>query len=167
LWRASFDADANSYYYRFDSHMTGLILGSAIALTPRPTISPLVATAALGVLIVLFTTARIADARSTITSAELVSALLVLYAVGRPVGLVGTILRHPVAQFIGTRSYAMYLWHFPVIFALDITHTVSMGTAIALAITVGMSELSYRTVEAWSRHVKSREAAVRSAQLRA
>jgi peptidoglycan/LPS O-acetylase OafA/YrhL len=65
------------------------------------------------------------------------------------------ILRHPLLQYVGARSYSLYLWHWPVLIigeaALD--HSPNALERIGLiAISVVGAELSYRFVENPIRH---------------
>jgi len=50
-------------------------------------------------------------------------------------------LAHPVLRWLGTRSYAIYLWHWPIIVLLDLPPLVT------LAITAFVSEASMRLIE--------------------
>jgi peptidoglycan/LPS O-acetylase OafA/YrhL len=59
-------------------------------------------------------------------------------------------LSHPVLQWLGSRSYALYLWHWPLLVfaeyqfgALDVVQRLA-----ALAVTFVLAELSHRLVEA-------------------
>lgn len=78
------------------------------------------------------------------------------------VGAVGVLLAaradslwtgHPLAQWLGTRSYSLYLWHWPVVVALNYLGRQAEPQAIgaALLLTLILGELSYRWVEAPSR----------------
>lgn len=62
------------------------------------------------------------------------------------------VLEHPVMQWAGSRSYAMYLWHYPLLlvcFKLNVSHNMpAVGPIIAaLTLTCLAAELSYRLVE--------------------
>ncbi|MEY4345144.1 MAG: hypothetical protein RL032_976 [Pseudomonadota bacterium] len=54
-----------------------------------------------------------------------------------------------VAQWLGTRSYSIYLWHWPVVVALRYAEKFDLPSAVAagLAITCLLGHLSYRWVE--------------------
>ncbi len=75
------------------------------------------------------------------------SAVLVVAAVGGPVGAVLSIA--PL-RWIGTRSYALYLWH------VGISELSDVGFAPALGLTMVASELSYRLVESPIRRGRER-----------
>jgi peptidoglycan/LPS O-acetylase OafA/YrhL len=56
---------------------------------------------------------------------------------------------HPVAQWLGTRSYSLYLWHWPVVVALvylEMQADVS-SIVIGMALTLVLGDLSFRWVE--------------------
>ncbi|MEK6668658.1 MAG: acyltransferase family protein, partial [Pseudomonadota bacterium] len=65
---------------------------------------------------------------------------------------------HPVAQWLGTRSYSLYLWHWPVVVALRYTDVLSEPWAVplGLSVTVLLSMVSHRWVETWGRERLSR-----------
>ena len=56
---------------------------------------------------------------------------------------------HSTAQWLGTRSYSLYLWHWPIVVALTYLELQSDPKAIAagLVLTLVLGDLSYRLVE--------------------
>ena len=56
---------------------------------------------------------------------------------------------HPVAQWLGTRSYSLYLWHWPLVVALVYAERQIDPVAIAagLILTLLLGQLSYALVE--------------------
>lgn len=56
---------------------------------------------------------------------------------------------HAVAQWLGTRSYSLYLWHWPVVVGLTFGEWQGSSIAIAagLAVTLLLGHLSYKWVE--------------------
>ena len=60
---------------------------------------------------------------------------------------------HPVAQWLGTRSYSLYLWHWPIVVALTYRGWQADPKAIAtgLLLTLVLGDLSYRLVESPAR----------------
>ncbi len=65
----------------------------------------------------------------------------------------GQLLRSNALQYIGTRSYGLYLWHFPIFtgFAVEGAYPMWIKMCLRVAMTFAVAELSYRTVEAWFR----------------
>ncbi len=60
---------------------------------------------------------------------------------------------HPVAQWLGSRSYSLYLWHWPVVVALRYADVLDKPWAVpvGLCVTVLLSMASHRWVEIWGR----------------
>ncbi|WP_162566340.1 acyltransferase family protein [Variovorax sp. SRS16] len=57
---------------------------------------------------------------------------------------------NPIAQWLGARSYSLYLWHWPVVVGLlylDSQHS-PLAIAAGMALTLVLGDLSYRLVEA-------------------
>lgn len=61
------------------------------------------------------------------------------------------LLRTPVLQWLGLRSYSLYLWSLPAEYLLDRVPALDSGSPVALlvvaAVLVALSEASYRLVE--------------------
>lgn len=64
--------------------------------------------------------------------------------------------RQPL-RWVGTRSYGIYLWHWPVFLVtrpdLDLPVGGALAAAVSLAVTGGLAEASYRWVETPIRRV--------------
>lgn len=155
LWRVSF-SDWQQYYYRFDTHASGLILGALLFFAlPKFKPMPAFAFGGLAVLCLIFATGQIFRAATVITAAELASAALIACAVTRTSGALGTALRHPVMVTVGKLSYAIYLWHFPIAYALRPHFSFAVTSALTLGASAALAAFSYVTVEAWARRMKS------------
>ncbi|ABM95712.1 O-antigen acetylase [Methylibium petroleiphilum PM1] len=81
------------------------------------------------------------------------------------------LLGHPVAQFLGTISYSVYLWHWPVEVALrrfesGILATPTAHIATGLVLSLSIASLSYRWVERPARRLGQSGAAKRGGLLR-
>lgn len=58
-------------------------------------------------------------------------------------------LQHPIVQWLGSRSYSWYLWHWPVLVMAKVLYPdfgVVLGLA-CLSVALVMAEISYRVVE--------------------
>jgi hypothetical protein len=65
---------------------------------------------------------------------------------------------NPVAQWLGTRSYSIYLWHWPIVVGLRYLAQFDqpISIAIGLALTCLLGDVSYRMVEIQSREYLSK-----------
>jgi peptidoglycan/LPS O-acetylase OafA/YrhL len=144
LWRVG-TGDWQQYYYRFDTHATGLILGAALFFY-RPKLGQLSAYAALTGLAVILVVAHIQHSSLVITLAEICAAILIC---SPPQWL-------SRFEWLGKRSYAVYLWHFPIIYYLREHLSFVATAAIGFTASVAMAQLSYITVEAWGRTLRDR-----------
>lgn len=159
LWRSSIP-DWQNYYYRFDTHCTGIILGAMLALIPPirlPRFAPIVAAAAM---LVLFAVAQIRLSVLAIPFAELAAAVLILSP-----GPFAPLLRAAPLQMLGRWSYAIYLWHFPIAYAVrDSVHFV-LPAIETLALSIILAAISWHTVEAWGRALRDRIEAARRVEV--
>ena len=73
-----------------------------------------------------------------------------LFAATRP-GTAATVMNDPRLRWLGTRSYGIYLWHWPIVAlfrpGLDVQWPHAVVAAIGIAAAVGLGELSYRFIE--------------------
>ena len=72
-------------------------------------------------------------------------------AASHPAARFGVLLGNPVMSWLGTRSYGIYLWHWPIFMVtrpdLDIVLRGWSAAAVSLALTFVAAELSYRWLE--------------------
>jgi peptidoglycan/LPS O-acetylase OafA/YrhL len=159
--------DATRVYYGTDTHLFGLMIGVALAFVwsdPRGPLTarawmrwrPVVALVALGGLITLMLTIEQSNPwtfRGGILLASALTAVLVAVLLGRP-GPFQRLMRLGPLEWVGQRSYGIYLWHWPAIVIL----TEAVPTAhdspghwavrgLALVLTLAVSAASYRWFE--------------------
>lgn len=135
-------------YYDLFCRSSGLLLGCLIALTDwygpewfrRLWIVPFLALTA----IVVMGLSPVAAASPLVS---LLSAWLVCACAG-PEGILHRILAWQPIQWLGLRSYSLYLWHYPLLAYLGFLPVSNhVRFLIVLAATGAAAELSYRFVE--------------------
>jgi peptidoglycan/LPS O-acetylase OafA/YrhL len=77
-------------------------------------------------------------------------------------GWVGRLLRRPAMQYVGKRSYGLYVYHAPMLVVFermrvegDLGRNIFIALAGAAA-SFAVAEISYRTLEAWARRGSAR-----------
>ncbi len=162
-------ADLTRVYFGTDTHAFGLLLGVAVAFALHgavarrasiagvgPVWGSVVGGAAVGGLVV---TAAVGGQETvTFPGSSIVASLLTAVAVAVaawPGSWFGRALDAPPLRWIGERSYAIYLWHWPLVVLVtfeltgagpDIEVPVPAGLAV-LAATLVLSAVSYRWLE--------------------
>ncbi len=166
-------ADATRVYYGTDTHVMGLMIGAGLAFawaSPRVAarIRPSrlgapgrwavpIAAAALVACLMFLDEGDPVTFRGGILLASLASGVLVLGVLDRPPGRATRWQRltgHPAARWIGERSYAIYLWHWPVILLVARDNPSAPGTTSHLftrgwcvLVTLALADLTHRWVE--------------------
>jgi peptidoglycan/LPS O-acetylase OafA/YrhL len=168
IWMAVlFDpaADPSRVYYGTDTRSAGLLLGAALGLLWRPTATwrggeevSLVALdlggwAALGALLACFVGIEEFDTflyRGGFVVVAIASTTAIASAV-HPSTVFGRALGHRTFTWVGLRSYALYLWHWPIFVLtrpeIDVPWSPYPTLALRLLLTVAAAEASYRYVE--------------------
>jgi peptidoglycan/LPS O-acetylase OafA/YrhL/lysophospholipase L1-like esterase len=158
-------ASVNRVYFGSDTHAEGLLLGSALALSVPPTGFPKAVTAraravldwagvaaVAGLVVLMFAVGQAGGFawRGGLLLAVVLGGVVVVVA-AHPATTCSRALATPLMRWIGTRSYSLYLWHWPVIVMTERGGAVPMaGVPRLLARIVAMvvlSEVSYRYVE--------------------
>lgn len=165
--------DATRVYYGTDTHVMGLMAGAALAFAwASPSLALWVAPSRWGRVgayavplagVVLLAEMALLDEQSTlafrggIVLASLATAVLVMGVIERRPGGVTAfqrVLRHPVATWVGARSYSIYLWHWPVILLVALDNPSAPGTMSHLLtrlwcvlVTLALADLTFRFVE--------------------
>ncbi|HXQ61091.1 MAG TPA: acyltransferase family protein [Acidimicrobiales bacterium] len=157
--------DPSRVYFGTDTHAGGLLLGAALAIAFPPwnrsrTVSRSarrlmggVGWAAFAGLVALMATLNQFSTftyRGGLQLATVVSAVIIL-VVTHPALRGAQVLATPVLQWIGKRSYAIYLWHWPIFELTRPDIDVSLSgwplTALRLALVAVAADLSFRLVE--------------------
>lgn len=146
--------DPSRVWYGTDTRAAALFVGVALALAwpagrlrrtvPRSARRLLDGVGALGLvsLVALMVTLREDDAelyRGGFLAASVASALVIAVA-AHPASNLGWLLGRRPLRWLGTRSYAVYLWHWPVIQLVS-------PLVLQVGVTLVLSELSWRFVE--------------------
>lgn len=159
-WRNVFIGDWHDYYYRFDTRMSGLILGGIVYFAlDRFRFSQAAVWAGAITLAMIITSGTIHSAALYLPPAEIAAALVIGGIVSGNSGALGTLLKTPIAVGLGKLSYGIYLWHYPIAYAIRDTLPFAQTAIIVALSSIALAALSYVTVEAWARSVKSGGAA--------
>jgi peptidoglycan/LPS O-acetylase OafA/YrhL len=161
-----YGADSGRVYFGTDTHSMGLLLGAAAGALavrarfsiPRPVLRGafLSDIAALAALVGLgLTMARLDEFDPWLYRGGFlgVSALCVVAvaAVPRHGSAVGWVLDRAPLRWVGRRSYAIYLWHWPIAVVtrpgLDIDAPGVVVLGVRVLLTLVLADLSYRLVE--------------------
>ena len=159
--------DATRVYVGTDTRLSGLLLGAALALwwsptrlrrdaTNRVAATVLDALGVGGLIVLLVCFVRINEFDPFVYRGGFllvdVATLLVVAVVVHPAARLGAVLGWEPLRYLGTRSYGLYLWHWPIFQLtrpdLDLSLPGWLITAIRLLALVVCTELSYRFVEA-------------------
>jgi peptidoglycan/LPS O-acetylase OafA/YrhL len=152
----------NFLYLSTTTRVGGLLLGAAAALIWRPwksirpssrLIGPALeagGAASLVILGIAFVTANLTSGYVYQWLLPIVSVCSMVLAVSvthPDASMVRSLLAHPVLVAVGTRSYGIYLWSWPISVIVGATDGSITAFMIAMAITAAVSELSFRFLE--------------------
>ncbi|HEY4779966.1 MAG TPA: acyltransferase family protein [Solirubrobacterales bacterium] len=162
--------DPSRVYYGTDTRAFELLFGAALAMVwPSRKLSPRIGAGARNTLDALGVAGLAAIALMIWQTDQYssflyrggfvllsIATVLVVAALAHPAGRLGPILGCKPLRWIGVRSYAIYLWHFPVI-VLTTPGGIANGTEplrelLQFAAIVGISALSWRYIEDPVRH---------------
>jgi peptidoglycan/LPS O-acetylase OafA/YrhL len=164
-----FGADASRVYMGTDTHAMGVLLGASaaayMAALERGSWGPrLEAKAWTWGFDVLGAAGGVAVCYAMVHWSEFAAGLyrggflafsgvaaLCVVGVSRSHSLLGAALDSKPIRWVGTRSYALYLWHWPIfVFTrpqIDVPLSAGPDLVLRLALTFGAAEASYRLVE--------------------
>ena len=158
-------AETARLYFGSDTHAMTVLVGALLACVWNPSRLPTSVTASTQrVLSALGWTALVALAWFFISGTEqsgwlfrggfllvaVVAAAVVLPA-AHPASRFGVALGNPVMRWVGTRSYGIYLWHWPVFMVtrpdLDLPYGGLSAALTSLVLTGLLAEASFRWIE--------------------
>jgi peptidoglycan/LPS O-acetylase OafA/YrhL len=167
LWRIaslSFVSEWETAYSRFDTRMSGLLLGGLLRvwLARGQTIPP-VAADALGVLgiagvgfsMLFFHWGDGAVLVWGLPLVELASAAIILAASDERTWVHRRLSSRPLV-WVGLISYGLYLWHYPIARALRETAGWPETLLVTLALSLALAALSYHLIERPIRRLRRR-----------
>lgn len=150
-----------SVYPRFDTRLSGLILGALAAATLRyrPVFnvrqSVLLVLGALVVIVCMtHPHGALISLRHGLIVIELFTAACIVAIMHNTAGL--RWLGCASLNYIGRLSYGLYLFHYPVMYYLRDTYGWQSAWVGGSAISLACAALSYHTIEAWVRRLKGR-----------
>lgn len=162
-WLTTLGLFPGSSYFSTYNHADGLLIGCAVAVARG--MSPLRAVllhigsktpVALGAFLFLLLIPIFVDYSMSVTyfavlsGAAIASAVLINHAISAPTSPITASLASRVSQWIGRRSYGLYLYHVPVFSLLtpervDLDRVSLLG--LRVAVTVAVAALSFRFIE--------------------
>ncbi len=154
----------NLVYYGTDTRAFALLSGAALAFlwpsTQRPRISPAVQTgitilgmAGLGLFVgmVLFTTEYETFMYRGGMAILAVATVFLVQSLTMPESFLSKMLGIAPLRWLGVRSYAIYLWHYPIIVlsvALKIPlHNLLIYDLAVIGVSIGIAHLSWQLIE--------------------
>ncbi len=168
LWMGALyhpDADPSRVYYGTDTRTFGLLIGAALAFVWAPQADGTkrarrhwlldgVGFAALGGLVAAFLFMDELNPflyQGGMLLVSIATAMLIAAVVHPQSPLLGPLLGVGALQWIGVRSYSLYLWHWPVFMLtrpqLDTTLEGAPLLGLRFALTFLLAEISFRLVE--------------------
>jgi len=157
--------DPSRVYYGTDTRAAGILIGIALATAWMPWRLPKRVSARykiglniagwgslVGLLAILWKMSEFSPVlyRGGLAVTSILTAV-VIAVIAHPAGGFGKVLSNPVMDWIGTRSYGIYLWHWPIFMIMrpgvDVPWNSMLTFAVRLGLTFGIAELSYRYVE--------------------
>jgi peptidoglycan/LPS O-acetylase OafA/YrhL len=136
-------------YFRFDTRMSGILLGAIAALTHLKVSKHALAMACMALLVLMAlpslpTSYQTEAVTLRITLAELSAFVLICYAAEQ--GRAKFLASRPLA-YIGRLSYGIYLWHFPLVLLLRDTQPLWITLSVTLAFSFTMAAICLHLVD--------------------
>ncbi|MGR6431754.1 acyltransferase family protein [Rhizobium sp. PAMB 3174] len=140
-------------YFRFDTRLSGLILGSLMAFVdwkPRAPLAGAIGALSICVLVALSVSLQFGTTDSMTwgsLTADFAAAGLILSLTATQETRHYRLLSHPALVYIGVISYSIYLWHYPVAKALRAETSPLVTFVVTSAFAILAAMLSYRLIE--------------------
>ena len=157
LYLVQAGVDDETIYRITPTRMDSLAIGCIAALW-RPHVPLALGPAGIALMLACFVTVpKEAMLSPAPTVFALLCAVVVLAAQGA-----SDVLRWPALQYIGTRSYGLYLYHLPIFNALEpLRESGSLSSFMwvnlaKFAMTFAVAEISYRTIERYAATARAR-----------
>ncbi|WP_337269072.1 acyltransferase family protein [Oryzifoliimicrobium ureilyticus] len=146
-------------FYLLYSRVWELLLGSLVAVLPRPayrmiTTNALTAAGLIAILISIFLYTKDTPFPGVAAALPCLGAALIIHA-SCQTGFVSPILNNPISIFVGRISYSVYLWHWPLIVFLRyfLGHALNVEWSLFVVVmSLGLGALSWRFIEQPMRH---------------
>jgi peptidoglycan/LPS O-acetylase OafA/YrhL len=157
IWRSQ--SDATMAFYLLPMRLWELLAGGLVFLVAKQFVASVRVQDGLGVfgwLLIIGSLFKIDSSMvwpSYWTVMPVLGASLVVFASQQH----GVMIRHQIVQWLGKRSYSLYLWHWPWVVALYFTHNNAsfFWLSAGLVASVALAVLSYRWIELPSRRYLS------------
>lgn len=162
VWRILWVAQGQQFYevfFRFDTRASGLLAGALLAalMLEKPRFIeglrqrlPYALWLALAIPLLLELGWDNQGAMVWgLTVVELATVVLLVAAQQRD-GLVFQMLNLPILVRLGTLSYGIYLWHYPVVRYLRAEFAWPIVVVVGLALSSALAALSFYTLESWA-----------------
>ena len=165
LWNVPGGGDASRLYFGTDSHCMGLLLGAALAAVWRPGALPrrlasgpkaaLTAVAVGSVIVVVLSFMTVQEDSNWLYRGGFLvvsgAAAVMIALTCHPAIALGSWLAVAPLRYIGTRSYGLYLYHWPIFMVTRPDQDLPFGGFAAFVLRMGLTfavaEASYRYVE--------------------
>jgi peptidoglycan/LPS O-acetylase OafA/YrhL len=162
-----YGADSSRVYFGTDTHASALLVGVAAAallagtrgvlwqFRPPRESAAVDATGGVALLAVCWAMMRTSEFSPALYRGGFflfaVVAAVAVVAASRPGSMLESALGSKPLRWVGTRSYGLYLWHWPLFVytrpQLDLPLTGAADAMLRLALTAALAEASYRLVE--------------------
>jgi len=141
-------------YFRFDTRLSGLLLGAWLASLaligkiPSYGKFSLAGSAGFFLFTVIFAAWGTAESLTAcVVFAELFAVVLIAHLAAHERSVASRLLSLPVFVFIGRISYGLYLYHSPILYYLSTNYGVGVAVAIGVPVSIALAAASYYLIE--------------------